>query len=325
MGGLRAAGDYKEVVIAALKEVGPASFFALLVIAVSFIPVLALEAQEGRLFKPLAYTKNLSIIVAAVLAITLDPALRLSFTRLRDFEFRPRWFAKAANAMLVGRIHSEDSHPVSRVLIRAYEPVCRWTLRHKWMVIGTAVRPFPGDCPGVFLPGIGVHAAARTKKRCSTCLRRCRESAIGEAQRALQVTDRLIKEFPEVDRVLGKAGRAETSTDPAPLSMFETVVTLKPQSEWRKRSTWYSSWSPEWLKPLFRRFTPDTISPEQLVDELNAALKMPGLSNAWTMPVKARIDMLSTGMRTPVGLKIHGDDWGRSRRSGLRWRRPWRR
>jgi Cu(I)/Ag(I) efflux system membrane protein CusA/SilA len=122
------------------------------------------------------------------------------------------------------------------------------------------------------------------------------------------VTDRLIKQFPEVDRVLGKAGRAETSTDPAPLSMFETVITLRPRSEWRKVPTWYSAWSPEWLKPLFRRFTPDTISPEQLVDQMNAALKLPGVSNAWTMPIKARIDMLSTGMRTPVGLKIHGDD-----------------
>jgi Cu(I)/Ag(I) efflux system membrane protein CusA/SilA len=132
--------------------------------------------------------------------------------------------------------------------------------------------------------------------------------SIGEAQRVLQVTDRLIKQFPEVDRVLGKAGRAETSTDPAPLSMLETVITLKPKSEWRKVPTWYSSWAPEWLKGVFRHFTPDTISPEQLVDQLNAALKLPGVSNAWTMPIKARIDMLSTGMRTPVGLKIYGDD-----------------
>jgi Cu(I)/Ag(I) efflux system membrane protein CusA/SilA len=132
--------------------------------------------------------------------------------------------------------------------------------------------------------------------------------SIAEAQRTLQVTDRLIKAFPEVDRVLGKAGRAETSTDPAPLSMFETVITLKPRSEWRRVPTWYSSWSPDWLKPLLRRFTPDTMSPEQLVDEMNRAVKLPGVSNAWTMPIKARIDMLSTGMRTPVGLKIHGDD-----------------
>jgi copper/silver efflux system protein len=118
----------------------------------------------------------------------------------------------------------------------------------------------------------------------------------------------VIRQFPEVERVAGKAGRAETSTDPAPLSMLETVITLKPRSQWRKVPTWYSAWSPEWLKPLFRRFTPDTISPEQLVEQLNAALKLPGVSNAWTMPIKARMDMLSTGIRTPVGLKIQGDD-----------------
>ncbi|HWR50972.1 MAG TPA: efflux RND transporter permease subunit, partial [Bryobacteraceae bacterium] len=129
-----------------------------------------------------------------------------------------------------------------------------------------------------------------------------------EAQRILQVSDRVIKQFPEVDRVLGKAGRAETSTDPAPLSMLETVITLKPRSQWRTVPTWYSAWSPERLKPLFRRVTSDTLSPEELVNQLNAALKLPGVSNAWTMPIKARIDMLSTGMRTPVGLKIHGDD-----------------
>jgi copper/silver efflux system protein len=142
--------------------------------------------------------------------------------------------------------------------------------------------------------------------------------SIGEAQRVLQVTDRLIKSLPEVDRVLGKAGRAETSTDPAPLSMLETIIILKPRSEWRKTPTWYSSWAPEWLKPLFRHFAPDTISPEQLVDNLNEVVKVPGVSNAWTMPIKARIDMLSTGMRTPVGLKIHGDDLEKIQEIGTR-------
>ena len=142
-----------------------------------------------------------------------------------------------------------------------------------------------------------------------------KKQLIGEAQRTLQVTDRLIKAFPEVYRVLGKAGRAETSTDPAPLSMFETVITLKPRSEWRRVPAWYFSWSPKWFKPLFRHFTPDTVSPEQLVDKLNEAVKLPGVSNAWTMLIKARIDMLSAGMRTPVGLKIHGDDLERSQGS----------
>jgi len=132
--------------------------------------------------------------------------------------------------------------------------------------------------------------------------------SITEAQKLLQVTDRIIKQFPEVDRVLGKAGRAETSTDPAPLSMLETVVMLKPESEWRKVGTWYSAWAPEWLNGILQRITSDHISREELVNRLNDALKIPGLSNAWTMPIKARIDMLTTGIRTPVGIKITGAD-----------------
>ena len=310
-------GDYKEVVISAVKEVGGTSFFALLVIAVSFIPVFALEAQEGRLFKPLAYTKTLGMIVAAVLAITLDPALRLTFTHLRNFSFKPRWLARTTNTLFVGRIHSEDNHPVSRLLIRIYEPACRWSLQHKWVVITGSVVLFAGTIPvflslgSEFMPPLYEEALFYMPSTMPGI-------SIGEAQRTLQVTDRLIKSFPEVDRVLGKAGRAETSTDPAPLSMFETIITLKPRSEWRKVPTWYSSWSPDWLKPLFRHFTPDTMSPEQLVDQLNAAVKLPGVSNAWTMPIKARIDMLSTGMRTPVGLKIHGDDLEKIQEIGAR-------
>ncbi len=300
-------GDYKEVIIQAIKEVGGPSFFALLVIAVSFIPVLALESQEGRLFKPLAYTKSFAMIVAAILAITLDPALRLSFTHLRDFNFRPRWLSKVSHAVLVGRIHSEDDHPFSRVLIRLYEPICRWSLRHKWLVMATAAAMFVATVPvylalgSEFMPPLYEEALFYMPSTMPGI-------SIGEAQRLLQATDRVIRQFPEVDHVAGKAGRAETSTDPAPLSMLETVITLKPRAQWRKIPTWYSAWSPDWLKPLFRRVTPDTISPEQLVEQLNAAVKVPGVSNAWTMPIKARIDMLSTGIRTPAGLKIQGDD-----------------
>jgi len=300
-------GDYKEVIIQAIKEVGGPSFFALLVIAVSFIPVLALESQEGRLFKPLAYTKSFAMIVAAVLAITLDPALRLTFTRLRNFHLQPRWLSRAANAALVGRIHSEDRHPVSQFLIRLYEPVCRWSLRHKWAVMAAAAALFVATVPvflalgSEFMPPLYEEALFYMPSTMPGI-------SIGEVQRLLQATDRLIRQFPEVEHVAGKAGRAETSTDPAPLSMLETVITLKPRSQWRRVPTWYSAWSPDWLKPLFRRFTPDTISPEQLVEQLNAALKLPGVSNAWTMPIKARIDMLSTGIRTPAGLKIQGDD-----------------
>ncbi|MBZ5498606.1 MAG: CusA/CzcA family heavy metal efflux RND transporter [Acidobacteriia bacterium] len=299
--------DYRTVIINAVKEVGGPSFFALLVIAVSFLPVLTLEAQEGRLFKPLAYTKNLSMIVAAALAITLDPALRLMFTHLKNFEFRPAWLRKAANALLVGTIHSEDKHPISRRLIRLYEPVVAWSLRWKWSVIGVACALVVLTIPvylklgSEFMPPLAEGSLLYMPSTMPGI-------SIGEAQKLLQITDRIIKQFPEVDRVLGKAGRAETPTDPAPLSMLETVITLKPDNEWRRIGTWYSSWAPEWIKPIFRRITPDHISQEELVNQLNEALKLPGVSNSWTMPVKGRIDMLTTGMRTPIGLKISGAD-----------------
>jgi Cu(I)/Ag(I) efflux system membrane protein CusA/SilA len=303
-----AAIDRREVVIEAVKEVAPASFFALLVIAVSFLPILTLEAQEGRMFKPLAYTKTLAMVVAAFLAITLDPALRLAFTRFRRFDFRPQWLASSANAVLVGRIRSEESHPVSRFLVRAYEPVVRWSLRWKWSVIGASVLlivitiPVFARLGSEFMPPLDEGALFYMPTTMPGI-------SISEAQKLLQVSDRAIKQFPEVDRVLGKAGRAETSTDPAPLSMLETVITLKPKSEWRRVDTWYSSWAPEWMQRVFRHITPDRISQEELVDQMNEALQYPGVSNAWTMPIKARIDMLTTGIRTPVGLKISGADF----------------
>jgi Cu(I)/Ag(I) efflux system membrane protein CusA/SilA len=272
--------DYRRVVIDAVKEVGGPSFFALLVIAVSFLPVLTLEAQEGRLFKPLAYTKNLAMIVAAVLAITLDPAMRLMFTHMTNFSFRPRWLARLTNAVLVGKIHSEESHPISRILIRLYEPACAWVLRWRWLVIGGAVAVVAATVPvfnrlgSEFMPpldeGVLLYMPSTLPGISET-----------EAQRLLQVTDRIIKGFPEVETVLGKAGRAETSTDPAPLSMFETVIVLKPHPG---------------------------ISTDTLIDKMNAALQLPGVSNAWTMPIKARIDMLTTGVRTPVGVKVYGPD-----------------
>ena len=132
--------------------------------------------------------------------------------------------------------------------------------------------------------------------------------SIRQAEQLLQVTDRIIRQFPEVDHVLGKAGRAETATDPAPLSMLETVIVLKPRATWRHVDTWYSSWAPEWAKRVFRHITPDTISTDELVSQMNAALKIPGVTNSWTMPIRGRIDMLTTGIRTPVGLKISGCD-----------------
>jgi Cu(I)/Ag(I) efflux system membrane protein CusA/SilA len=193
------------------------------------------------------------------------------------------------------------------VLIRIYQPVAVWALRWKWAVIGAACAMVIATIPvfqklgSEFMPPLDEGALFYMPSTMPGI-------SIGEAQKLLQATDRIIKRFPEVDRVLGKAGRAETSTDPAPLSMLETVITLKPKSEWRKVDTWYSSWAPEWAKAIFRRVTPDHISTEDLVGQLNAALQIPGVSNAWTMPVKARIDMLTTGVRTPVGLKISGAD-----------------
>jgi len=309
--------NYRTVVLEAVKEVAGPSFFALLVIGVSFLPVLTLEAQEGRLFKPLAYTKILAMIVAAVLAITLVPALLLLVMRVREFRFRPRWLSRAANVALVGRIHQEQHHPISRALIRLYEPVVSWSLRRKRLVIGGAMALVAITIPVFwklgteFMPPLDEGSLLYMPTTMPGI-------SIGEAQQVLQATDGIIRGFPEVDHVLGKAGRAETPTDPAPLSMLESVIVLKPPAEWPRTPTWYSSWSPAWLKPLFRRFTPDHISTAQLVTQLNEALRLPGLSNAWTMPVRGRIDMLTTGMRTPVGLKISGDDTAEIQRIGTR-------
>ncbi len=300
-------GNYQEVVISAVKEVGGPSFFALLVIAVSFLPVLALEAQEGRLFKPLAYTKNLAMIVAAVLAITLDPAMRLLFTHARNFDFRPRWLCRTANAVLVGKIHSEENHPVSRMLIRIYQPVAEWSLRRKWWVIAGAVALVAATVP-VFLELGSEFMPPLDEESLFYMPSTLPGISIAEAERVLQIQDRIIKQFPEVERVFGKAGRAETSTDPAPLSMFETVITLKPKTEWRKVDTWYTSWAPGWALGVLRRITPDHISTGELTNQLNAALQIPGVTNSWTIPIKARIDMLTPGVRTPAGLKISAPD-----------------
>jgi Cu(I)/Ag(I) efflux system membrane protein CusA/SilA len=287
--------DYRRAIVGAVKEVGGPSFFALLVIAVSFLPVLTLEAQEGRLFKPLAYTKNFAMIVAAVLAITLDPALRLLFFRKENFHLRPRWLASIVNGILVGKIHSEEKHPISRVLMRFYHPVVAWTLRWKWLVLAAAIALVAVTVPvyqrlgSEFMPPLD----EGTLLFMPTTLPGI---SVAQAQRLLQVQDRILMSFPEVERVLGKAGRAETSTDPAPFSMMETVITLKPKSAWRKSIQ----------------------STDQLVTEMNDALRIPGVSNAWTMPVKNRIDMLTTGVRTPVGIKVYGPDLREIERIGTR-------
>lgn len=300
-------GRHRDVVLAAVKEVAGPTFFALLVIAIAFLPVLTLQGEEGRMFRPLAYTKTLAMIFAAALAITLDPALRLLLTRVKRFDFHPTWACRVTNALLVGRIRPEEKHPVSGVLIRLYEPAVKWALRSKWIVLSAAVALIAITAP-VFL-SLGSEFMPPMDEGAILYMPTAMPGiSIAQARRVLQATDLILKQFPEVDQVLGKAGRAETATDPAPLSMLETVITLKPRSQWRHVDTWYSSWAPEWTKHVLRHFTRDTISTEELIGQMDAAIKVPGVRNAWTMPIKGRIDMLTSGIRTPVGLKISGDD-----------------
>jgi Cu(I)/Ag(I) efflux system membrane protein CusA/SilA len=286
--GLRPA---REVVLSAIQEVARPSFYALLVLAVSFLPVLTLEAQEGRLFRPLAYTKTLTLLAAAVLAVTLDPALRLLF------------MGRAAS------VRSEARHPISRWLIRVYEPLAMASLRRKWIVLAVALAlmiltiPVARQLGTEFMPPLDEGTLLYMPSTLPGI-------SLAQAQSLLQVSDRIIKQLPEVDHVFGKAGRAETPTDPAPLSMIETVIALKPPSQWRRVPTWYSSWAPDWLCAALRHFTPDHLSQAELVAQLDAALKLPGLSNAWTMPVRGRIDMLTTGIRTALGVKVSGADAG---------------
>jgi Cu(I)/Ag(I) efflux system membrane protein CusA/SilA len=259
------------------------------------------------MFKPLAYAKTLAMLIAAAMAITLDPALRLLLTRVDRFRFRPQWLCRFVNALLVGKIRNEEDHVLSRSMMRLYEPVVRWTLRWKWLVISGAAAMVALSIPlflslgSEFMPPLDEGAILYMPSTMPGI-------SISQAQSLLQTTDGILARFPEVEQVLGKAGRAETSTDPAPLSMLETVVTLKPRSEWRHVDTWYSSWAPESLKPLLRHVTPDTISSDDLIGLMNESLKVPGVTNTWTMPIRGRSDMLTTGMRTPIGLKITGAD-----------------
>jgi len=253
-----------EVLILAAQEVGPALFFSLLVIMVSFIPIFTLQAQEGRLFKPLAFTKTFAMGAAAILSITLVPALMALFVR--------------------GKIAPENKNPVNRFLIRIYRPVIAAVLQRPWLTLGLAgvvllLAIFPASRIGTeFMPTLN----EGTLLYMPTTLPGL---SVTKAAQLLQTQDRIIKSFPEVESVWGKAGRAETATDPAPLEMFETVINLKPQDRW-----------------------PRGMTTDKLIAQLDGALQFPGVSNAWTMPIKSRIDMLSTGIRTPVGVKIFGKD-----------------
>ncbi|MBM4398154.1 MAG: efflux RND transporter permease subunit, partial [Deltaproteobacteria bacterium] len=269
--------SFFHVRLEALKEVGPSVFFSLLVVAVSFLPVFTLVDQEGRLFKPLAWSKTLAMALAALLAVTLDPALRMLFARIDPFTFRPRWVAWLATKAAVGSYHSEERHPISRAIFRVYEPACRLVLRRPVATIATAAALVAASVPAYlalgseFMPPLN----EGTILYMPTTLPGI---SVTEAERLLQAQDRAIRAFPEVERVHGKAGRADTSTDPAPFSMMETVVVLKPPSEWRGKDTWYSSWLPEWLKPVVRPIWPDRIGWDELTAQLDEAVRIPGVT-----------------------------------------------
>lgn len=203
---------------------------------------------------------------------------------------------------MVGSIHSEQKHPISRFLIGLYEPVVVWSLRRAGTMVAVALGIVLLTIP-VFLH-LGSEFMPPLEEGSILYMPSTMPGiSVAEAQRLLQITDRILKQFPEVDCVLGKAGRSETSTDPAPLSMLETVIILKPKDQWRKVENWYSSWAPGWTKIIFRHITPEHISQEELISQMNQALKLPELANSWTMPIKGRIEMLSTGLRTPIGIK----------------------
>ncbi|MBK7702413.1 MAG: efflux RND transporter permease subunit [bacterium] len=302
--------DFHKIRLEALLEVGPSVFFSLLVIAVAFMPVFTLVDQEGRLFKPLAYSKNLAMAIAAILAVTLDPAMRMAFARSEPFRFKPKPLSWLATKVLVGTYYSEDRHPISRLLHRIYERPCRFVVRHakatviaSLVIVGTTV-PVYLRLGSEFMPPLREGSLLYMPSAVQPGM------SVAEAQKALQVQDKLLMTFPEVERVFGKAGRANTPTDPAPFSMMETTIMLKPESQWRAKPRWYSSWAPNWLQELLRPAWRDRISEEELIAEMDKVLQLPGISNAWTMPIKGRLDMLSTGIRTPVGIKISGADLG---------------
>jgi Cu(I)/Ag(I) efflux system membrane protein CusA/SilA len=253
-----------EVLIEAASEVGPSLFFSLLVITVSFLPIFALEAQEGLLFKPLAWTKTFAMAAAALLSVTVVPALMIVFVR--------------------GRIVPEHRNPINRALIRLYRPIIERVLRAKALTIAAALAILVASIwPALrlgseFMPNLN----EGTLLYMPTTLPGL---SVTKSAELLQTQNKIIKTFPEVASVLGKAGRAATATDPAPIEMFETVINLKPERQWRPGMTL-----------------------DRLIQEMDRALQFPGVSNAWTMPIKARIDMLATGIRTPVGVKVIGQD-----------------
>ncbi|TGK22721.1 efflux RND transporter permease subunit [Leptospira kmetyi] len=308
-------GDYHQVRLEALLEVGPSVFFSLLVIAVAFIPVFALVDQEGRLFKPLAYSKNIAMAVAALLAITLDPAFRMLFTRMDPFRFKSPILSTIATSVFVGKYYPEEKHPVSKILFKFYGPACRWVLHNPKRTIVSALVlviltiPMYWSLGSEFMPPLD----EETILYMPTTLPGI---GVAEAEKLMIAMDRKLKSVPEVKRVFGKSGRSETATDSAPFSMMETVLLLHPKEEWRKANRFYSGW-PRIFQIPFYPFLSERITKEELIRILNAEMEFPGVTNAWTMPIKARIDMLSTGMRTPVGIKILGSSLDEIEKLGI--------
>ncbi len=266
--------EHWQLVMDSAKEVGPALFFSLLIITFSFIPVFTLEAQEGRLFSPLAFTKTYSMAASALLAVTIVPVLM--------------------GYLIRGKILPERRNPINRALLFMYSPIVRFALKYKFGVVVVALIVLAATVVplkrlgGEFMPPLNEGDLLYMPTTLPGI-------SITKARELLQQTDRIIKTFPEVERVFGKVGRAETATDPAPLSMLETTITLKPKDEWRTGMT-----------------------TEKLIEELNSAVNIPGVTNAWTMPIKTRVDMLSTGIKTPVGIKVSGDDLATLERIGMR-------
>ncbi|MBP1724549.1 MAG: silA, partial [Deltaproteobacteria bacterium] len=254
--------DRTELLIQAAKEVGRPLFFSLLIITVSFLPIFTLEAQEGRLFKPLAFTKTFAMFFAAFLSVTLAPVLMVLLIR--------------------GKIIPEEKNPINRFLIWVYHPILHFALRWKKAMLVLALLAMAATVP-VFLKLGSEFMPPLYEGTLFYMPTTLPGASITTANQMLQVQDKIIKSFPEVESVFGKAGRANSATDPAPMEMFETVINLKPEKDWRPGMT-----------------------VEKLINELDKAVNLPGVSNAWTMPIKARTDMLSTGIRTPVGIKVLG-------------------
>ncbi|XDD55041.1 efflux RND transporter permease subunit [Leptospira sp. WS4.C2] len=277
-------GDFHAVRLEALLEVGPSVFYSLLIIAVAFLPIFTLVDQEGRLFRPLALSKNLTMAIAAILAITLDPAFRMMFTRMDPIVGFTPSINKILTSVFVGKYLPEEKHPISKRLFHLYEPVVKKVLEYPRQTVLAAfvlvvlTLPVFFKIGTEFLPPLNEGSILYMPTTLPGL-------SIGEAEKILNLMDAKLKEFPEVESVYGKAGRAETSTDPSPLSMFEVIINLKPESEWREGMT-----------------------KDKLLEEMNLSLDFPGFTNAWTQPIRARIDMLSTGIRTPIGIKVQGEN-----------------